>query len=66
MQLSLLLKYLFIFNVRNCFACMFDCVPHVCLVPEEAKRLSDPLELALQMIVSLHLHMGFHKSRKNS
>lgn len=32
----------------KCFACMYACIPHVCLVSMEAKmKVSDPLELTL-------------------
>jgi hypothetical protein len=29
---------LFLFSVYGYFACMYACVPHVCLVPLEARR----------------------------
>lgn len=43
--------------VYKCFACIFVCVLHVCLVPptQGYKRVSDSLELELQMTVSCHV-----------
>lgn len=29
---------IFICNTYKCFACMYICVPHVCLVPKEVRR----------------------------
>lgn len=36
----------------NIFAYMCVCVPHTCLVTTEARRVLDPLELGLQIVVS--------------
>lgn len=39
-----------------------QCVPHVYLVPKEVKRLWDPLQLKLQMVVEWLLGAG-HKTQ---
>lgn len=41
-----------------CSACMYMCVPHVCLVPVSQKRTLDLLELELKMVVSHHMDAG--------
>lgn len=38
---------------KYCFACMYVCAPHPCLVPEEVRR-----RLELQVAVSRHMNTG--------
>ena len=45
--LFFLLKKCYLYG---CFACMYDYVPHTCLVPGQEKGL-DPWELELQKVV---------------
>lgn len=55
MKLFILVKFLInclniylLFYVYECFAWMYNCLPHVCLIPAEAKkRLSNLLNLEL-------------------
>lgn len=35
---TFLLRFVLLFDVYGCFACMYVCVPHVCLVPMEVRR----------------------------
>lgn len=47
------LCFLFVFILSIwCFACMYLCAPHVCLLPAEAKMALDHLELGVQVAVS--------------
>lgn len=40
------------------FASMYVCVPSVCSGHREQKKVLDPSELELQMVVSLHVGAG--------
>ena len=40
------------------FACIYVCVPCVCLVPTEERIGVRPLKLELQMVVSHHMGAG--------
>lgn len=43
---------------RGGFACKYVCELHTCLVPTESqKRVSNPLELELQMVVKPHVEL---------
>ena len=42
-------------HVYDCFASMYVCVPSI---QGGQKRVSDPLELELQMVVSYHVILG--------
>ena len=55
-MLGLVLIYYCIFYVQGCFECIFVCA-HMYAVPIEAsqKRVSDPLELEVQITVSHHV-----------
>lgn len=52
------LRFTYLFNVCESFACVYVCVPHVCLVPVEVKRCWIP-ELELWMVLG---HYGCWKS----
>lgn len=44
----LFLIFLLFYYAHGCFACVFVCIPHACLVSMEARRVwLDPLELEL-------------------
>ena len=48
-----LIFFVFLFYGHKCFANMYVCVPHICLVLLEAKKwATDPLEWELQVVVS--------------
>jgi hypothetical protein len=50
---------IYLFYVYGNFVCMYVCVPHVCLVPIETRRVClIPLELELQMVMSCHVGSG--------
>jgi hypothetical protein len=36
-----------LFNMFECFTCIYICIPHMCLVPLKVEEVSDPLELEL-------------------
>lgn len=44
-----------LFPDYGCVVCMYTCVPSAC---GNQKRASDPLKLALQMVVSYHIGAG--------
>lgn len=45
------INILFLFCVYECFTYMYACIPHVWLVPKEARKASELLELELQIVV---------------
>lgn len=46
---------IFIIHMYGCFAGMYVCAPHTCLVPTE---VLDPLVLGLQTVGSFHVVAG--------
>lgn len=40
--------------------CLYMCVYHVCLLPSDTERTSDPLEVELQTVVNSHMDSGNH------
>lgn len=50
-----ILNYLSLFYMCECFACMYGCTPLVCNACGGQKRLSQGLDLELQMTVSSHV-----------
>ena len=46
------------FYMYECFPWMYVCVPCACLMSESQKRMSDPLGLELQVVVSYHVDAG--------
>lgn len=55
-NLFFLKRGLFIFNLYVLLACI--CAPHVCPVPVGTQKVSDPLELKLEMDVRCHVIVG--------
>lgn len=42
----------------KCSACRYICATHVCLLPKDQKRMSNALELELQVTVNSHAGAG--------
>lgn len=60
MNLGIVFTFLSIlFYVYGCCACMYVFAPHVCSVLKGQKRVSDPLELELELVVSHQMDAGF-------
>lgn len=48
-----------IFYAYECFACIYVCTLHMCLVPAEARKgVLDSLELELQLVVTHQVDVG--------
>lgn len=45
-------------SVSVCLGCMYICVSCVCLVSEDQRRASDPLDLELHVVVSHYVGAG--------
>ena len=49
------LQDLFLNLISVCFACMYGCASHACLMPRRLERPLDPLALYLQTVVSVRI-----------